>query len=156
MFPSAHFFSIIIAYLFLSTNYSLPPYSLHVMVLFGVGLDVDIFFKKAHRKTITHSSLILLPPLLFLLILPKYSALVLLSILIHLLLDMVDWEFYPLYPFSKKTIGTNILKNSSGLNPENNSVIDFVKIYFKNKKILFLETTLLIIAITSWIISPAH
>lgn len=153
MFPSAHFFSTIILYLLVGNFVSLPPYSLVIMVMVGVGIDGDIFLKEAHRKLITHSIFLFLIAIPFIFLEIRYFLLVFATISIHLILDSLDWELYPLYPLSKKSFGINMLQEDNDLEPEKNSIIDFVKYYFSDKKILILETFLASVTILLWIIS---
>lgn len=153
MFPSAHFFSTIILYLLVGNFVSLPPYSLVIMVVVGVGIDGDIFLKETHRKLITHSIFLFLIAVPFIFLGIRYFLLVFATIFIHLILDSLDWELYLLYPLSKKSYGINMLHEDNDLEPEKNSVIDFVKYYFSDKKILILETFLASVTIFLWIIS---
>lgn len=153
MFPSAHFFSTIILYLLVGNIVSLPPYSLVIMLAVGVGIDLDIFLKEAHRKLPTHSIFLFLIAIPFIFLGIRYFLLVFVTISIHLVLDSLDWEVYLFYPLSKKSYGINMLQEDNDLEPGENSVIDFVKYYFSDKKILILETFLASAAILLWVIS---
>lgn len=152
MFPSAHFFSTIILYLLIGRFVSLPAYSLPIMLVVGVGIDGDILLKEAHRKTPTHSVFLFLIVIPFLLLGIQYSLLILATISLHLILDSLDWELYLFYPFSKTPFGVNILQKNSKLEPEENTLLEFVKYYFSNNKILILEIFLASLAILFWII----
>ncbi len=153
MFPSAHFFSTIILYLLIGNFFSLPPYSLFIMLAIGVGIDADILLKEAHRKAVTHSIFLLLISFPFLLLGTRYFLLVFVTIGVHLIIDSLDWELYLFYPLSDKPFGLNMLQKNSNLEPEEDSILDFVKYYFSNKKILILEITFALLAILFWIIS---
>ncbi len=150
MLPSAHFFSTMILYLVMENFFPLPPNSLLIMLILGIGIDGDILIKEAHRKLPTHSIFLLLIAFPVLLFGKWYFFITFATISLHLLLDSLDWEFYPLYPFSKKTIGLSILQKNSNIEPEENTILDFIKKYISNRKILLLEIILAITTILSW------
>ena len=153
MFPTAHFFSTIIIYLIAGKIASLPPYSLILMLIVGIGLDGDILLKKEHRKAPTHSIFSIFISIPFLILGLKYFLLILITILIHLFLDSLDWKLYPFYPFSKKPYGINLAQKDSNLEPEQNSVKEFINHYFSNKKVITIEIVLITIGILSYVAS---
>ncbi len=147
MFTTAHFFSSLIIYLILNNSFNLPQYSLPLIILFGIGLDGDILFKKDHRKTPTHSVFSLLLSLPFLLINYYYFILVFLAITSHILLDLIDWKFYAFYPISNNSYTIGILEKNSQLDPKKDNLSNFIKTYFSNKKIITIEVVIALIGI---------
>jgi|GEM_PF-2350352 len=147
MFSTAHFFSTLILYLTLANITSLPSYSLILMMLVGVGLDGDILLKKDHRKMPTHSIFSILISIPFLILGMEYFLLILLTILMHLFLDSLDWNLYLFYPLSKKPYGINLVQKNSDLKPKEDSTNNFINHYFSNKKIIVIEIILITVGI---------
>ena len=147
MFSTAHFFSTLILYLIIENITPLPPYSLTLMIILGLGLDGDILLKKDHRKMPTHSIFATLISIPFLILGIKYFLLILSTILMHLFLDSLDWNLYLFYPISKKPYGINLAQKNSNLEPKKDSTNDFIDHYFSNKKILVIESVLMAVGI---------
>lgn len=122
------------------------------MVAIGVGLDLDILFKEAHRGAWTHSIFTLPIAIPFLVFGSWYFLLVSLAILLHLFLDSLDWGVRLFYPFSRRFCGLGAVGKSSRLDPEKDPVLDFVEFYLSDKLMLSLEFSLALIAGIMWLL----
>jgi hypothetical protein len=106
-----------------------------------------------HREFITHYPAFYL---LLLLVASSLSSILLiwlfLGTLFHLVFDWFDWGL-PVFPFTKKNISTpHLLQEPSFSNNE----IEFFKIYWTNKIILFIELVLLFGFVLSFFYIPTH
>jgi hypothetical protein len=115
------------------------------MVALSLCLDLDFFLSDRHREIVTHSLFfwgILVSVIVV--VRPEYW-IVAPPVLAHLFLDTIDWGVMLLYPFSRKKLGLRMLKPGEPNEP--GSFSNSIKNYMLNRKLLYLEGTLLVASI---------
>lgn len=142
MLPSSHLAAgYVLAYLFYSVGF-IGELVFWAVILASVLIDVDYFVNYSHRELLTHTPafwLIVFAPLILWRI---ELVVVFLAIMLHFLMDMVDWGIMVLYPFSKKNYGLKLLPELGS-----NSPINFLRGYVSNSKMVALEITIICAAL---------
>ena len=161
MFSIGHFLSGLVLYGSLSKlGVAITPmdgFLLAVSTVLIPDLDYAIYWNK-HRKSFFHTPLfgllmlvggfLLVPYQIFILGLTISKALILISvgILLHLILDSIDFGVMWLYPFDKKLYGLKLLR--TGPQPFKN----YIKTYYSNKYMRNLEIVFLVLTLALTII----
>ncbi|MCJ7634748.1 metal-dependent hydrolase [Candidatus Bathyarchaeota archaeon] len=147
MLPSAHYFSGVIIFSIMGIAGLIPKTLTYLvlMVVLSLCLDLDFLLSNRHREIVTHS-LVFWGVLVSIMVAvrPEYW-IVAPPVLVHLLLDSIDWGVMTLYPFSKKKLGLRMIK--SGESDEPGSFSNSIKTYMLNRKLLYLEGILLVTSI---------
>jgi hypothetical protein len=147
MQPTAHFFSGVVVYSLLVKGglipRSIPDFLL--IVVFALIVDWDFVVSRMHRQSFTHtpafwllvsSALILVSPLLWI-VLPV--------VLIHLLLDTLDWGVMVAWPFSSRTRGLKILAKE--VEGRKLATMGYSRVYLGNRIFIAAEAILAITAL---------
>ncbi len=120
--------------------------SLLWFILGSVIPDIDYFLnlfikKNSHRQLFTHYPLLYLVAAVFLGFWGSIpSVWVCFGALVHLLIDIIDWEMYLLAPFSNRSFSFLNLDYAKG-----KSLFSNLKDYYKNRNIKILELMSLLI-----------
>lgn len=152
MLPLAHLAATYILWRLLGVLFEADITSLVLGIFFGVLIDGDVVLKGSkHRESIFHS---LVPWVVLMLLLYtfdfKYWWTAFFGIL-HLMLDMIDWDVYVFYPISKRTIGLRIRARRSRLVAGKNPLSEFLLEYIRDKHLMMLEILLGISALVIYI-----
>lgn len=131
----------ILAYLFYSTGY-IGGLVFWLVILASVLIDIDYFVNYSHRELLTHTPVFWLIVFTPLIIWRNELIVVFLGIMLHFLMDMVDWGVMLFYPFSKKNYGLKLLPELGS-----NSPINFLRGYISNARVLILEITIICAAV---------
>ncbi len=127
------------------------PSNLIWFALGSIFPDIDyilnlVIKKKSHRQLPTHFLLLYLLGGLFLGIFGLLSQfLFFLGAIFHIFVDIIDWEINLFAPFSNKPI--SLLNLDYEKMSKQESFVSFLRSYYRNRKIIFLE----ILTITVWI-----
>ena len=148
MLPTAHAAVTILIWKLLYFSGIADDFSLYLALSFGVLIDCDaVIFGSRHRVSPFHT---IIPWLLAIIILyaiefpyfwtPAFA-------IVHILMDMIDWEAYPFLPLSKRTVGLRLLAKKSKLVPGKDPILSFTKEYLSDWRFLSAEIILVILAI---------
>ena len=149
MMPEAHFVFSIIIWKLLYEFGIVPDYlSMLIILGIGVGIDVDVLFVTPHRTSFFHYPLTWILIGLFSSIFSiRYAYMVIAASIGHFILDSIDWSVYWLAPFSMRSFGLRIQEKNSQLDPYSDRLMNFIKEYYKDKRMIILEVALIIIAL---------
>ncbi len=140
MMPHVHFFfgissAIIFTILGVNNNYGI------LLVIGSILPDIDfmytLFSKKNHRTFVSHyPSIYLIGSLVTLFTtIPLFWCFF--GCLLHTLLDVYDFEIYPVAPFFDKSI--SLLSLNYEELTKHGSFLSFIRLYYKNTRIIALE-----------------
>jgi hypothetical protein len=116
-----------------------------LIVALSLCLDLDFFLSDRHREIVTHSLFFWGILVLVIVVVRAEYWIVAPPVLAHLFLDTIDWGVMILYPFSKKKLGLRMLR--PGKPNEPGSFSNSIESYMLNKKLLYLEGTLLVASV---------
>jgi len=120
----------------------------YIVIIASVLPDADYLIRHSHRDFATHTPFFWLCLLtLFIIWQHQYIVILLaamLAVMLHLVMDTIDWGVMLLYPISKKKYGLKILPIPENL--EDVPQTYFFKSYLSNRKLVFFEILLACIA----------
>ncbi len=140
MMPHVHFFfgisiAIIFTILGVNNNYAI------LFVIGSILPDIDftytLFSKKNHRTFVSHYPLFYLIGSLVTLLFNIPLFWCFFGCLLHTLVDVYDFEIYPVAPIFDKSVSF-INLNHEELT-KNGSFLSFIRLYYKNTRIIALE-----------------
>lgn len=118
----------------------------------GVLIDLDALCLKEHRKSITHTFIFWgLLSMLLSVFLQLVSLMLFLAAVVHILMDMLDYQVRPFYPILNRWIGLNLVGKRFALKEE--SLLNYAIANLKTPEILLIELILDILGIIVILIS---
>jgi len=144
LLPSAHYFSGVIIFSIMSIFGLIPKTLVYLvlMIMLSLCLDLDFLLSDRHREIFTHSLIFWGIFVSVIVAIRPQCWFIVPPVLVHLILDSVDWGVMILYPFSKRKVGLKTLKTGETTTP--GSFSNSIKIYMLNKRLLYLEGILLV------------
>lgn len=135
--------------------FDVEPLFLSLFILGSIIPDIDFIFSrfskyKNHRKLLTHFPSIYLIGSIISFFVCIFTFWVFLGCFLHTLTDILDFEIYPFAPICAKSysvIGINYETITS-----QGSFFQFLKIYYKNKKVISFELVSVLFLVLSTIL----
>ncbi len=148
MLLSAHFFSGVTVFAVASTFNVVPRSCLwfSIIVILSIAPDFDMLLSRLHRDKFTHTPIFWGTIVALITVSIGWSTWILIpTVLLHLILDTLDYGLMVLYPFSRKRFGLALLCRDYVR--DSNSLASFLREYLSNRKLVVAELGMMIISL---------